>query len=377
MKRAPHFADYPLAGKPVYLRWVIGLVAIVLGWAAFAEKLSTGTEPGLAIISIVAAVGLWTLVFLLRVLAYRFNRHNAQTYHEGADHQRRVWWRQHRQTVALVESVLVSAACSRPEQVGALLDPDFQPPAAADSSDGATIRLLQVFGDSVAERERELAVLLALQWEAQAETPRKLQPLRCYWQGSPAAWRAFAGQMTQRCPDVFLPDEPEPWQGIRSLDAIIDLLQSAPQGARVLCAGCHCIQAEQDSPLPAGEAAVLWLLGATGGATFSRGEWLAVHTEHIADVAQRALEQSELEAPAKACLSFTQPDQPDVSSIGWNTRQHLQDANFGALGPLAPMVLQTLAAWQAEQQGVPCAWLACDPYHTLTLGIVKPDDTTR
>jgi hypothetical protein len=105
----------------------------------------------------------------------------------------------------------------------------------------------------------------------------------------------------------------------------------------------------------------------------SRGEWFAADAESLASVAERASQQSELKSSAPVCVSFSQPDMPPLSVMDWNTRQHLQDANFGALQNLEAMVVQTLAAWYAEQHGVPCAWLANDPQHTLALGIVESD----
>ncbi|MNI97422.1 hypothetical protein D3C73_1560710 [compost metagenome] len=66
---------------------------------------------------------------------------------------------------------------------------------------------------------------------------------------------------------------------------------------------------------------------------------------------------------------------PDLSVLDWNTGQHLQHANFGALQHLESMVAQTLAASYAGQHGVPCAWLANDPHYTLALGIVEPNDS--
>ncbi|MFN3359485.1 MAG: ABC transporter transmembrane domain-containing protein, partial [Pseudomonas sp.] len=100
-------------------------------------------------------------------------------------------------------------------------------------------------------------------------------------------------------------------------------------------------------------------------------------TEQLATVAERALQQSELTTPAALCVSFAQPDVADLRAIGWNCKQHVQDANFGTLNRLQAMVAQTLAAWYAEAHQVPCAWLANDPHHTLALGVMEPDDSTN
>ena len=131
-----------------------------------------------------------------------------------------------------------------------------------------------------------------------------MQPLACYWQGSLATWQAFVEQMTKCFADVQLPEEPEPWQGIRSLDSIIDRLQGAPVEARILCAGCQSSPPGPESLLPAGEAALLWLLGPEGGVRFSRGEWFDAETEHLVTVAERALQQGQLTAPPQCACRF-------------------------------------------------------------------------
>ncbi|MHC8318623.1 hypothetical protein [Pseudomonas sp. LB3P31] len=319
---------------------------------------------------------LWLLAFLLRMLFSHFNLHNAQCYAETARQVEDAWWGSHRQTVSLSEAVLVGGACSSPEHRKHLFSPDHQPPTPQSTEAGAAIRLLQVFGDETAEREKQLAMLLVLQWRVQRKEPVALQPLACYWQGSLPAWQAFVEQMAKCFAQVQLPDEPEPWLGIQSLNSIIHRLQGAPADARILCAGSHCSPAGLGSRLPAGEVALLWLIAPQGGVRFSRGEWFDASSELLPTVAGRAQQQSDLQAPPQFCVSFSQPDEPGLPTQGWNISQYLQDANFGALERMEGMVAQTLAASYVEQHQVPCAWLANDPHHTLTLGIVEPDDST-
>lgn len=371
----PEFVPYPLVQAPVYSRWAASGVALLAFLSAISAMLQSVIEPPLAVTGLACAALVWSLALLLRVLYFRLNRHNAQSYDEAADQVRRAWWMRHRQNAALVDSVLVSAACTTPEHGQLLFSSDHQPPEPLKSVEGSTIRLLQVFGNDVAERERNLAILLALQWHEQGVKDLAVQPLRCYWQGSMAAWQAFVEHMSLCLPQVQLPLQPEPWQGIRTLDSVIEQLQGAPATARILCAGCQSSPGQQESPLAAGEAAVLWLFGPEGGVRFTRGEWFLTDTEHLPTVAQRALQQSQLTAPTQICVSFSQPDVPDLGAIGWNTKQHVQDANFGALEKLQAMVALTLAAWYAEQHQMPCAWLANDPHYTLALGIVEPDES--
>jgi hypothetical protein len=375
MNKAPEFAPYPLAQAPVYSRWWTSF-AVVSAVVLLSSKLVFSDFFELRIIVIVAlgVLCLWLLAFLVRVLCYRLDRHNAYCYGVNAQQLEQGWWTRHRQTVALAESVLLGATCRSAEQKQTLFSPDHTKPTPEQTDDGLSIRVPQVFGKDVAEREAQLAALLALQWHEQRLELPVVQPLRCYWQGTPAAWNVFAEQVTKLWPTMQLPERPDVWQGIGSLDAIIDQLHGAPADSRILCAGCQSSPIQQESRLPAGEAAVLWVLGKQKGVRIARGEWLAGDVESLASVAERVLRQSELEVPGPTCVSFSQPDVPDLSTIGWNLRQHLQDANFGALGNLESMVLLTLAAWYAEGNSKPCAWLANDPQYTLAIGIVNPND---
>lgn len=375
MITAPNFLAYPLVQAPVYSRWIVSGVALLLVFGGVSVMLRPFTEPHLAVAAVVSVSIVWLLALLLRVLYFRLNRHNALSYHEAAEQVSHTWWMHHRQHVGLIESVLVSTACTTAEGGQLLFSSDHQPPEPLTTLQGRSLHLIQVFGNEVSERERNLATFLALQWQKQCDEHSAAQLLRCYWQGSLSAWQAFIEQMALCSPEVQLPEQPEPWEGIRTLDSVIDQLQGAPATARILCAGCQSSPPRQESTLPAGEAAVLWLFGPEGGVRFSRGEWFSAETEHLPTVAKRALQQSELTTPTQICVSFSQPNVPDLPATGWNTKQHVQDANFGALDSLQAMVVQTLAAWYAEQHQMPCAWLANDPHHTLALGIVKPDDT--
>jgi len=227
-------------------------------------------------------------------------------------------------------------------------------------------------------RERELALILAAQWRGQQpKPPPPWQPLRCYWLGSLGAWQVFVDQSRTLFPALRLPQQPEPWLGIQTIDSIIDQLRDAPQGSRMLCGGCQSSTTAKNGLLPHGEAAVLWVIGQQGGVKMSRGEWFDADGEDLAVVAARALEQGHLDAPTKACFSFSQPNVPAVQALNWNLKPYLQDARFGALADLEAMVLQTLAAWHAQEHGTPCAWLANDPAHTLTLGVMQADDASH
>jgi hypothetical protein len=373
MKQAPDYRLYPQVPRPGYALWLRGGVTLLILLCGGGLLLRSLLSP-LLIASVIAGAAMFGLLaLLLRVLTFQLNRHNAQCYAEATERVCQAWWREHRQTVALVESVLLGPACSTTDMMGELFTTDHQPPIPKASTEGAAIHLLQVHGADVALRERQLAVLLAMHWLEQKQSARS-QPLRCYWQGTMPAWAAFVGQVALCNPMLELPERPEAWEGMRSLNAIIDLLQGAPTDARVLCAGCQSTPVSPDRPSPAGEAAFLWLLAPQGGVVIHRGEGYDADSECLASVGERALQQAKLTKPTPSCISFIQPDVDDVTATSWNIKQHVQDANFGAIADLQAPVALTLAARYAELQGEPCGWLADDPIHTLVLGIVEPYD---
>lgn len=233
MKVAPEYTPYPQAQRPNYKRWLVNGAAL-LGLVFVGADLLESVEDGSSNWSIlrflldvftvwgvmIGVAVLWLLALLLRVLYYRFNWHIARYHANAATRVQHTWWTHHRQKVGLIESVLLGAACSSPEHRQSLFSPEHQPPVPEETPEGPAIRLLQVLGRDVAERERHLATLLALQWNEQRTEPDVVQPVCCYWQGSLDAWQAFVEQMRQCCPQIQLPEQPEPWQGMQSLDAI-------------------------------------------------------------------------------------------------------------------------------------------------------------
>ena len=161
MNTAPKFDPYPPVREPNYPRWFLIGAVPVLGSSQLI-LMRSDSFLGTTCLSLSALLGiavLWLLAFLLRVLVYCLNWHSANYYTKKAQQLQQDWWAHHRQKVALIEAVLVGGACSNPEQRQHLFSPDHQPPTPGSSPEGATIRLLQVFGDEVAERERQLAML--------------------------------------------------------------------------------------------------------------------------------------------------------------------------------------------------------------------------
>ncbi|MCO6060477.1 hypothetical protein NG726_27970 [Pseudomonas sp. MOB-449] len=331
-------------------------------------------EPRVAAVLAAGGLLLWLAALLLRTLYYRFNRHNASLYaHEVAEVER-AWWSRHRQEACLQGAVLLGAVGTTQEHWRLLLARQHRTPVPHPEGNGTAIRLLSVFAKTQEERETQLAQLLAMQWREQLPASLACSPVACYWQGSASAWKAFTDDMTRHCPGLKLPEHPEPWQGQRSLELAIERLQRFPQPAHMLCAGCGSVPTGSEGK-PAGEAAVLWLLARSGtGVRLGRGEWYSERAERLVDVAVRAQVQSGLEGPPEACVSFAQPEVAELPDIGWRLDGQLQDANWGALGELEMMVVQTLAASYAEQHRKPCGWLAKDPAHRLVLGVVKIDE---
>ncbi|WP_110968869.1 hypothetical protein [Pseudomonas huaxiensis] len=371
MKPAPHLDPWPLRPAPRYMRWMVsGLLVLALVGCA-GVLLRPLIERWLPLIGALV-LALWLLALLLRTLFYRFNRHNAECYSVAAQQVEQRWWTRYRQQAALVEMVLIGPACSAPEHREALFMVERKPPIAKDGA----LRVSQVFARERSERECTLAKRLVLQLHAQHPEPFSGPVLYCYWQGSPAAWNSFASEMSRRF-TLVLPEQPEPWLGLHSLDSIIDRLQDAPEDALVLCAGCESVAPHKDKPLPAGEAAVLWLLGQSGGVRIARGDGFVKDTDDLADVAGRVLQQSGLEHPASACASFARTEGPELSDLEWNPIKPAPEVNFGELEQLSAMVALSLAAAHTALKNTPSTWLADDPSCTLGLGVVVPDDSTH
>ncbi|GLK89277.1 hypothetical protein [Pseudomonas turukhanskensis] len=368
MKAFPQFLPYPLNPRPAYLRWLTTGAVMLCLVAVTGMQVSSFVEPRLALSAGVLVMMGWLLALILRMLYHHANRANAKRYAWGNAQVHQCWWQAHRQHVSMIESVMIGAACSPAESVPELFASTHLPGFDA-RPDKSLLRSTLVYQRTRVAREAELARWLAWQWQEEYPASAAVQPLQCYWLGSPEAWQAFTARVAELMPLARLPQQPQPWQGIETLDGIIDSLQGAAAPARVLCAGCLSL----DDVAQAGEAAVLWLLGPQGGPHVLRGEWVGTDADALPAAAQRALKQAGLDKPAQACMSFSQPASLEVGKIGWDIAEHLQDAQFGALGELAPMVTLTLACEYARSQLQPCAWLASDPQHTLALGVVLPD----
>ncbi|PQQ35635.1 hypothetical protein C6H65_23835 [Photorhabdus luminescens] len=382
MKAIPLFPPYRQASPPRFKRWLgvgVGLVLLVSNIVALIRPEVGDTSSLYALIPGLAA--LWLLCLLFRWLFYRFARHNAWIYQQQVEWVQQQWWRKHRQQIALVDYVLVGPLGSTPDVWNKVVNQSHCHAEPIEEASGQSVRLLRSFAADIEQREIQLAGMAVEQWHKQgkAQSPSRCTPLCCYWLGSAAAWQGFAAQMAERFPDVELPEQPQPWLGIDTLDEMVDLLNTTKdQHATILCAGCQCVDSEAESALPAGEAAFIWLLKKQGNVCFTRGEFFCSQSdEKVVDVAARILVQADISQPPETCFLFSQPDTSSLEQLGWNITQHQQDLNWGNIGGMEAVVVQTLAAISAENTGQPCGWLACDPQHTLAFGIVKSYGTAR
>jgi hypothetical protein len=374
MRPLPAYPPYRQIHAPNGKRWLAAAAALLLatvGTCILMRPPESGY--GLLLGGIFCVGVVCSVIWGARILYYRTSLHNACLYRREIEQVQKAWWEKHRQHVALQEAVLLGPAGANVTQWHRLINRDHRQPEVRNESGGKVLRLQHSFTTDTAERETQLAKMLVLQWFEQRKSEQILRPLRCYWQGSETAWLAFSAQMALTFPKAVLPEQPILWRGEESMAAIVEELNHSAAEDTVLCAGCCSIPGSPNSELPAGEAAVLWLLGKTGKVQFSRGEVFdADIDESIVSVARRTLIQSEIEQPPDSSFLFSQNDIPDLNKTGWNITQHVQDLNWGSLAELESMVVQTLAAFFAERNDLPCGWLARDPHHTLALGIVKP-----
>jgi hypothetical protein len=375
VRPVPDYPGYKTARPPLAARWLSAAALLVLlggGISALLPSAQGRTSPiavGILLSLVLAGTG-----WLIRLLYYRVSVHNTAFYHQQVAYEQQRWWAQHRQTFALKEVVLLGPAGGRSSDWLRLLKREHRQPEEKKEGAGRALRLPQISATNAAGREKRLAELLVIEWQKQRSDKTFTSPLCCYWQGTDAGWQAFSAQMAAIFPACSLPPRPEPWQGETSLAAIASGLAAAKTDDVMLIAGCRSVVASPGTPLPAGEAAVLWLAGQDGPVQLARGEVFSAEAgDALPAVCARALVQSELSAPPEACPIFALPELDGLAHSGWDVSRHQQDANWGDIGDMAALTLISLAAICAAHQQQPCGWIARDPMNTLALGIVKPD----
>lgn len=369
MRSMPVYPQYDISQAPSAKRWLAAGALLVLLSASLAlllHKDAVTVITGMTF-SFLFVVMLW----LIRLLYCRFSHHNAHFFNTLVDQQQQQWWLRHCLTLAFRDIVLIGPAGSETDDWLRVLNNAHVLPVVRKESGGDAIRVSMAMSESVNGREQQLAAMLVLQWQ---KTRRyDVAPDVCYWMGSDEAWRAFVAQMEKTLPLLRLPEVPRPWTGEASLSAIIAEMNASQGDITVMVAGCQSLPAEKNSVQPAGESAVLWVLGPEGTVTTNRGEVYSSPDDKTPDaVFGRVLLQSECEQPPEHCLLFSQPEVEGLERSGWNISKHMQDMNWGRVGSMEAFIVISLAAIYAETQRTPCGWIAKDPQHSLSLGIVKP-----
>ncbi|MGO4005153.1 hypothetical protein ABVN23_29330 [Pseudomonas fluorescens] len=123
-------------------------------------------EPLPMLVSVAGAMLMLILALLICLPVFCFNQHNAERYAMAVAQEHEFWWEHHRQSAGLVEAVLLVVAPLRNTDFGC---------SVRSISLRYRRKLLKerlfVFCRCMAvtfvERERNLAILLALQWQAQ------------------------------------------------------------------------------------------------------------------------------------------------------------------------------------------------------------------
>lgn len=374
MRPLPEYPPYRVAHPPDTKRWLsVGVLMVLVYGGGGALLHPAGSDVGLIVKGMAVVVVLLGVLWLIRQLYYRVSAHNARYYEQLVEQQHQAWWEQHQYRFAFNEMVLLGPAGTETAHWLRLLKREHRVPEIKNESSGKALRIGRTLVAPVAEREAMLAKMLVLQWQMQsADSP--LPHIRCcYWQGSLVAWRAFCAQMQVSFTDVSLPEKPEVWQGEETLSALAAVAQTLPENEVILIAGCHSMTASFHSAQPAGESAALCLVAHKGVVSLTRGEVYDITGKDVLTaVSERAEQQSELEKAPDACMLFSQPSLPALAQSGWNVTHHIQDLNWGSPGEMEMLIVLVLAALYAKQYQEPCGWIAKDPLHTLTLGIIKP-----
>lgn len=365
----PSFPPRSPPRSPNNKRWLIVGGALISFSSAVIALLTPVEQRGVNTLAASAVIAtLLFLTWLARILWYRCAMHNGRFYQQLVEYEQQLWWHQHRQVIGLQDIVLLGPSGTEPQHWSRLLLREHRSPQPVIESTGRALRLPQIITKDSGAREAQLASLLVLQWRKQRPDVLVLPPSLFFWLGSPEAWQAFTQQASVTFPELLLPEHPENWLGEASLATVIEKIANSTVDQTILIAGCAS-QPAISKDLPAGEAAVLWLVGREGVVQLNRGEICDAST--LANACERALEQSEINEPLEACLLFTLPDNELPSLDGWNLTHHLQDANWGITGNMAALVLMSLAALNTQQQGKPSAWIARDLTAGYTTGIVK------
>ncbi len=373
VRMPPSFTPRSEPAAPNNKRWMMAGAALISFSSAVIVLLTPAEQRGVNTFAVAAAITLLLLmVWLTRMLWYRCAWHNCSFHQQLVKYEEQQWWSQHRQAAGLQDVVLLGPAGSEPQHWYRLLLREHRPLQPVAELNGQALRLPQVVNKSQSARETQLARLLVLQWREQRPDPLCSSPQRCFWQGTQEAWQAFIQQASVTFPELSLPEYPECWRGEASLSVAIEKMADATTDQTILIAGSESQSASASGGPPAGEAAVLWLLGSEGKVQLTRGEICrSGDADALSAACVRTLEQSQISDPPEACLLFALPENDMPAACGWNLTHHLQDGNWGRTGGMEALVAISLAALNTQQQGKPSGWIARDPVAGYTTGIVK------
>lgn len=371
MRNVPEYPVWETARAPITRRWLqAGAFIILLAGGAGAltgeanRSAAAFAVMGFALVSI-------GFLWLCRLLYYRFSLHHAMAWQRNVRHEQSLWWEEHQSLLGLQDVLLLGPAGAETVDWQRVLRRIQRPPAERHEFGGKTLRIARTFSAESQEREQQLVRALVMQWKTSPrDMPRSIS--QCFFLGDALVWSAFYAQMKDSFPGIALPDQPERWEGEATLARLTALLREDAK-SQYLVVGCVSCPASPDSLLPAGESAVLWLIGADAPVVMPRGEYYdASASDKLNIVSERAVTQCELKEDPAACILFSHPQIPQIDECGWNTTHNLQDSYWGMPGSMEPLIVISLAALFAQNEAQPCGWISTDPQHTLALGIVKP-----
>ena len=371
MRAVPEYPAWETAKTPTNRRWLLAGAFLILLAGGTGALIGGANRSGVAFVAMGFSLATIGFLWLCRLLYFRFSFHHAMAWQRNVRHEQSLWWEEHQSLLGLKEVLLLGPSGADTVDWQRVLSRIQRPPDECHESGGKTLRIARAFSADCLAREQQLVRALVMQWKnASRDVPLAIS--HCFFLGDAAVWSTFCAQMKESFPEIKLPDQPENWQGEATLARLTTLLRE-DEKSQHLVVGCVSCPPTPDSPLPAGESAALWLIGADAPVVMPRGEFYdAFASDKLSIVCERAVTQCELQDDPPACILFSHPQISQLDECGWNTTHNLQDSYWGMLGRMEPLVVISLAALFVQKEAQPCGWISTDPQHTLALGVVKP-----
>jgi len=371
VRDVPQYPAWKKAKKPINRGWLLAGAFLILFAGAVGVLIGGENRSGMAFSAMGFVLICIGFFWLCQLLYFRLSLHHAIAWQRNVAHEQSRWWEDHQSHLGLQEVLLLGPSGADMVDWQRVLSRIQRPPAERQETGGKALRIARTFSADSLTREQQLVRALVVQWRS---TPRD-RPLtisHCFFLGDASVWSAFCEQMKASFPEVRLPDQPENWQGEATLARLATLLRE-DEKSQHLVVGCVSLPADANSPLPAGESAALWVVGADAPVVMPRGEFYdASASEPLNLICERAVAQCDLHDDPPACVLFSHPQITRLDECGWNTTHNLQDSYWGMQGSMEPLIVISLAALFAKTEAQPCGWVSTDPQHTLALGIVKP-----